>query len=122
MPADKLLGQRGEAVAAKYYKQRGYLLLAHGYRTRMGEVDLVLYKGGTVVFAEVKTRAGIQKGTPAEAVDAHKQRRLIRAAQSFLQQSPYAGCPARFDVVEVRPPDFICPSWQVHCIKNAFTL
>lgn len=122
MPADKLLGQRGEAVAAKYYKQRGYLLLAHGYRTRMGEVDLVLYKDGTVVFAEVKTRAGIQKGTPAEAVDAHKQRRLIRAAQSFLQQSPYADCPARFDVVEVRPPDLTCPSWQVHCIENAFTL
>ena len=122
MPHAALLGQKGEAVAAKYYRQRGYLLLAHGYRTRMGELDLVLYKDGTVVFAEVKTRAGRQLGTPAEAVDAHKQRRLIRAALSFLQSSPYADCPARFDVVEVWPPDLLENKWRVHCIQNAFTL
>ena len=122
MPADKVLGQKGEAVAAQYYKQRGYLLLAHGYRTRMGELDLVLYKDGTVVFAEVKTRAGRQPVTPAAAVDARKQRRLIRAAQLFLQTSPYADCPARFDVVEVWPPDLTRRQWQVHCIQNAFTL
>lgn len=122
MPADKLLGQKGEAIAAQYYRQRGYLLLAHGYRTRLGELDLVLYKDGTVVFAEVKTRSGIQKGAPAEAVNDPKQRRLIRAAQQFLQQSPYADCPARFDVVEVKPPDLMCTSWQVHCIRDAFTL
>ena len=122
MPADTLLGRRGEAVAAQYYRQRGYPLLTHGYRTRMGELDLVLYKDGTVVFAEVKTRAGRQKGTPAEAVDNAKQRRLILAAQHFLQNSPYADCPARFDVVEVWPPDLTRRAWQVHCIPNAFTL
>lgn len=122
MPADRLLGQRGEAVAAQYYKQRGYLLLAHGYRTRMGELDLVLYKDGAVIFAEVKTRAGRQKAAPAAAVDIHKQRRLILAAQLFLQQSPYADCPARFDVVEVWPPDVERRQWKVHCITNAFTL
>ena len=50
------LGHTGEAVAAKYYIRRGYLLLNHNYRTRMGELDLILYKDGGVVFAEVKTR------------------------------------------------------------------
>lgn len=122
MPDAALLGQKGEAVAARYYRQRGYLLLAHGYRTRQGELDLVLYRDGTVVFAEVKTRAGLQKAAPAEAVNGAKQRRLIRAAQSFLQASPYADCPARFDVVEVWPPDLTRTAWKVHCIQNAFTL
>ena len=46
----------GEAVAAKYYIRQGYLLLNHNYRTRMGELDLILYKADTIVFAEVKTR------------------------------------------------------------------
>lgn len=49
------LGHTGEAVAAKYYIRQGYLLLNHNYRTRMGELDLILYKADTIVFAEVKT-------------------------------------------------------------------
>ena len=45
------LGHTGEAVAAKYYIRQGYLLLNHNYRTRMGELDLILYKADTIVFA-----------------------------------------------------------------------
>ena len=48
------VGQKGEAIAARYYRQRGYLLLGHNYRTRMGELDLILYKEDLIVFAEVK--------------------------------------------------------------------
>lgn len=48
------LGHTGEAVAAKYYIRQGYLLLNHNYRTRMGELDLILYKADTIVFAEVR--------------------------------------------------------------------
>ena len=95
----------------------GYLLLNHNYRTRMGELDLILYKDGTLVFAEVKTRAGRQLSTPAAAVDPHKQQRLLRAAQTYLQNSPYADAPVRFDVVEVTPAE---KGWQVHCIMDAF--
>ena len=79
------IGRKGEALAAKYYMRRGYLLLNHNYRTRMGELDLVLYKDGQLVFAEVKTRAGRMLDAPAAAVDARKQRRLILAA---LMQTP----------------------------------
>ena len=111
------LGQKGEAVAAKYYRQKGYLLLNHNFRTRLGELDLILYKGGTLVFAEVKTRGTAHWGNPADAVDARKQARLIAAAQQYLQQSPYADATIRFDVVEVLPAE---NGWQVHCIKNAF--
>ena len=44
-------GRKGEAVAARYYQQRGCLLLAHDYRTRMGEIDLILREpDGTIVL------------------------------------------------------------------------
>lgn len=119
MAADKTLGARGEAIAAKYYQQKGYLLLNHNYRTRMGELDLILYKDGGIVFAEVKTRTHIRKALPAEAVDAHKRRCLIAAAQLYLQRSPYADAPARFDVVEVIPSE---QGWRVHCIRDAFQM
>ena len=112
------LGHTGEAGAAKYYIRRGYLLLNHNYRTRMGELDLILYKDGGVVFAEVKTRRSAGFARPAEAVDFRKQQRLIAAAKLYLQNSPYADAPARFDVVEVVPA---AGGWRVHCIENAFS-
>ena len=49
-------GRQGEAAAAKYYLNRGCTLLAHNYRTRMGELDLVLREEDTIVICEVKTR------------------------------------------------------------------
>ena len=111
------IGRKGEALAAKYYMRRGYLLLNHNYRTRMGELDLVLYKDGQLIFAEVKTRAGRMLDAPAAAVDARKQRRLILAAQYYLQHSPYVDASIRFDVVEVTPAG---DAWQIHCIPDAF--
>ena len=77
------LGHTGEAVAAKYYIRRGYLLLNHNYRTRMGELDLILYKDGGVVFAEVKTRRSAGFARPAEAVDFRKQQRLHCIENAF---------------------------------------
>ena len=59
------LGHMGEAVAAKYYIRQGYLLLNHNYRTRMGELDLILYRADTIVFAEVKTRPSAQRAAAA---------------------------------------------------------
>lgn len=112
------IGHTGEAIAAKYYIQRGYLLLNHNYRTRLGELDLILYKDNTVVFAEVKTRTSTVRAAPAEAVNPAKCRRLEAAAAQYLQRSPYADSHIRFDVVEVTPEN---GSWRVHCIQNAFS-
>ena len=104
-------GQRGEAAAAKFYLNQGCRLLAHNFRTRMGELDLVVQEpDGTVVICEVKT--------PAEAVDVHKQRRLIRAAQAYLQQKELSDFPVRFDVAEVNPLD--SGRWMIHIIRGAF--
>ena len=109
------VGHKGEAIAAKYYQQRGWLLLNHNYRTRMGEIDLILYKENTLVFAEVKTRAGTMLDRPAAAVDARKQQRLVLAARHYLMRLPECDC--RFDCVllDGRAEDHI--EW----IRDAFT-
>ena len=113
-------GRKGEAVAARYYQQRGCLLLAHDYRTRMGEIDLILREpDGTLVFCEVKTRQPDSLTTPAEAVTPAKQRRILLTAQLYLQHTNQSDQPMRFDVAEVTPLD--SGRWMVHIIKGAFT-
>lgn len=112
------LGRRGEAAAARYYLKAGYRLREHNYRTREGELDLVLERAGAIVICEVKTRSPGAADSPAAAVDARKRRRLILAAQQYLQQAGLLDDAVRFDVAEVTA--LPGGSWQVHIIKNAF--
>lgn len=111
------LGRKGEAVAAKYYLKRGYQILAHNYRTRRGELDLILQKENQIIVCEVKTRTEYKYSVPAEAVNKHKQRCIVLTANEFLQQNDLFDCFVQFDVVEVIPS---ASGWQVHCIANAF--
>ncbi|WP_294525968.1 YraN family protein [uncultured Allofournierella sp.] len=111
-------GRRGEAAAARYYMNRGYKLLDHNYKTRQGELDLVLQKGELVVIAEVKTRAENAWYRPKEAVTWAKQRRILLAAQSYLQTNGLLEKTIRFDVVEA----LTLPQggFAIHCIRDAF--
>ena len=111
------LGRRGEAAAAKYYLDRGWTLLDHNYRTRQGELDLVLRRDDVLVIAEVKTRTSQDYGLPCEAVGPAKQRRLILAAGSYLAEKGLGELTVRFDVVEVLRGEKSC---QIHCIPGAF--
>ena len=97
------LGRAGEDRAAAHYRSLGYEILARNWRAgRSGEIDLVLVRHGVVVICEVKTRSSDRFGTPAEAVDWRKQRRLRGLALQFLEaHSVRAGC-IRFDVASVR--------------------
>ena len=112
-------GQRGEAAAAKFYLDRGCRLLTHNFHTRMGELDVMAQEpDGTIVICEVKTRAEGSLTTPSEAVNRAKQRRLIRAAEAYLQRTGLSDAPVRFDVAEVNPLD--SGRWMVHIIRGAF--
>ena len=97
------LGARGEELAVTWYTSRGYAVLSRNWRCREGELDLVARLGRTVVFCEVKTRAGAGFGLPAEAVTGEKQRRLRRLATRWLaEQVPSVGFDeVRFDVASV---------------------
>jgi putative endonuclease len=66
------------------------------------ELDLVLRRGRTIVFCEVKSKSGTALGDPLEMVTGEKQRRLTKAAESWLAAHPeHGGCEVRFDVVGV---------------------
>jgi putative endonuclease len=92
----------GEDRAEAWYRAQGYEVLDRNWRSRGGELDLVLRRGGTIVFCEVKARSGAAFGVPAEAVNMAKQARIRRLAANWLQQhgERLASRPAviRFDV------------------------
>lgn len=115
------LGSWGEALVAEELRRRGYHLLKTGYRCREGEVDLIAEKDGVIAFVEVKTRQNTSFGTGREAVDLHKQRRIILAALRYLAQEPTAGKQPRFDVAEVIVTEGIRTTTpEIRYIKGAF--
>lgn len=93
--------RQGEAAAAAYYERRGLRVLARNWRLRMGEIDLVVMDGDTLVFAEVKTRSSRDLAEPELSVGYSKQRRLKRLADAYIdfERPSFAGC--RFDVIAV---------------------
>ena len=113
-------GRRGERAAARYYIQQGCTLLEHNYRIREGEVDLILRDPeGVLIMCEVKTRTNPNAVCrPSNSVTKAKQRRLILAASSYLQQTGQSEAFTRFDVAEVTLLD--SGRWIVHIIKSAF--
>ena len=98
------LGRFGEERAARYLRLHGYQILEQNYRTRHGEIDVIARRGGFLVFAEVKLRRSAAFAEAREFVTPRKQRRVILAAESWLQSHPTELQP-RFDVLEVYAPE-----------------
>jgi putative endonuclease len=93
-------GRDAELRAGEYLERQGLVIIARNYRCRVGELDLVLRDGPTLVVAEIRYRSDNAFGTPAETVDGRKQMKLIACARRFLQVHPaLARAPLRFDVV-----------------------
>jgi putative endonuclease len=103
MPEDhrQSLGKLGENLACDALARRGYAISARRYRTRLGEIDIVARDGDTIVFVEVKARAGDDFGGAAAAVTGWKQRRLTLMALDYLARHRLHDRPCRFDVVTV---------------------
>jgi len=96
------LGRAGEDAVAAWYAARGHAVVDRNWRTREGELDLVLRTGRTVVFCEVKTRRDDAFGSPFEAVTPAKQRRLRALAVRWLAEHGGGGGGIRFDVAARR--------------------
>jgi len=113
----RVLGADGEESAARWYEGQGYDVLERNWRRREGEVDLIVRRGRTVAFCEVKTRSSDRFGTGAESVLAAKQRRIRRLASRWLSElTPASGrsrVEVRFDVVSIT-------AGHVEVIENAF--
>lgn len=95
----KELGMRGERAAARFLEHIGYEIIERNWTCPAGEADIIARDGKTVVFCEVKTRTNLEKGLPAEAVDAEKRNRYERIAGWFLRDYEEVDVPIRFDVL-----------------------
>ena len=111
------LGLLGEELACRELRRRGYAILARRYRSRFGEIDIVARDGETIVFVEVKARAGPGFGGAAAAVTPVKQRRVAAMAVDFLARRRLASQPCRFDVIAV---DFRDGKPAITVYANAF--
>lgn len=113
------LGRRGEWVALGLLALKGYRPRHRNWRGAGGELDLVVERRGEIVFVEVKTRSTDLFGGAAGAVDARKQRILIRASSAYLSLFSLWDRPCRFDIVAIeRISSF--PFWRVRHYASAF--
>lgn len=103
MGTNNINGAWGEAVAAQYLQKKRYRLIASGYRSRYGEIDLIVQSRKYLVFVEVKLRKSDRFALAKEFVDYRKQERIRSTALMYLQQFPTELQP-RFDVIEVYAP------------------
>jgi len=96
-------GVAGERLAELHYRLRGYRVLARNAWAGGNELDLVLRRGRTLVFCEVKRKRGSGHGDPLEMVGGEKRRRARRAAEAWLAAHPeMAAFEPRFEVAAVR--------------------
>ena len=89
-------------MAARFLKNKGYLILETNYRCRWGEIDIVAVDEGQMVFVEVRTRKGNAFGTPEESITPAKRRRLMVTAQSYLREHGQEGLDWRVDLIAIR--------------------
>ena len=95
------LGRLGEEAAARFLQCIGYEIVARNWKCIAGEADIIARDGEAVVFVEVKTRSGCDRGLPSEAVTAAKRERYERIAALFLKDYDVVDVPVRFDVVAI---------------------
>ena len=107
------LGKKGEKISIEFLKKQGYKIVETNYRCSVGEIDIVAKDKDVLCFVEVKTRKSDEYGLPEEAVDWHKQRKLVKVALAYLEEKKVYGQDLRFDVVSVYPG-------HIKLIKDAF--
>lgn len=111
----KQVGDKAENDAERYLQQQGLSLIERNFRTKMGEIDLIMYDKDSLVFVEVRYRKNAAFGGAAASVDGRKQRKLINTAHYYLMcHAQYATVACRFDVILLDAENHV--DW----IKNAF--
>ena len=113
-------GKWGESVALRYLNNKEYTTVTTGFRSRFGEIDIIVKNNEFVVFVEVKTRKNANFAQAREFVSKSKQRKIITTANYWLAVRPVKLQP-RFDVIEVYAKDeeFAIAPEIIH-IENAF--
>ena len=112
------LGDRGEIAAERFLLRKGWYVVARGFETEMGQIDLIAVDHDTVVFVEVKTRVSTLRGLPEEAVDEKKQQKIAMMAEAFIRRFQLKHQHFRFDVIAILWPKDTEP--QIKHLIGAF--
>ena len=113
------IGKLAELKACDYLQKKKYVLLEANYRSRFGEIDLIMQKGKYICFIEVKMRNEKSIAAPSEFVDYHKQKKILTTAQIYLSTNSTDLQPI-FDVIEVFTENNKIKS--IKHLENAFQL
>jgi len=115
-------GKWGEQIAVEYLRNKGFKIVATGFRSRYGEIDVIAESNEYLTIAEVKTRRNSNFAHAREYVSKHKQRKIIATAKIWLTRRPTQLQP-RFDVIEIYAKDGeSTKSPEIIHIENAFSL
>lgn len=115
--ATGVVGQRAEQAAFEWLRRRGLTPVARNFRSRGGEIDLIMLDGECLVFVEVRFRASPRFVAASHTVDDRKQRKIIRTAALFVARNRRFGMATmRFDVVAVIGDAYS----QIEWIADAF--
>lgn len=87
MSRNQKVGRWGEQAAADYLSAKGYEIIARNVRTPYGEIDLIVQKGGSIIFVEVKARTSKSFGPPEIAITPRKQEHMLACAKHYAQQN-----------------------------------
>jgi len=101
----KATGERGEELARKLLKKRGYKIIATNYRCPRGEIDIVAREQGMLVFVEVRSKSNLSFGPPEESITAAKQEKMRLSAYHYLEHHHAMEEPWRIDVVLLEMDD-----------------
>jgi len=113
-------GKWGEKIAREYLVKNGYIVVATGFRSRFGEIDIIAKNKEYLTFVEVKTRKNAAFASAGEYVGKAKQRKIITTARYWLARRP-TGLQPRFDVIEIYAENGeLTESPEIIHIENAF--
>ncbi len=108
-------GALAEQQAEQYLQSQGLELIVRNYRSRFGEIDLIMLDGSSLVFVEVRMRRNAGFGGAAASIDAQKRQRIIRTAHQYLAGLAHTP-PCRFDAILMDDANGENLQW----LKNAF--
>ena len=112
----QLSGLKAEIIARNFLIKNGFKLITTNYRTRLGEIDIIMQDKKTLIFVEVRYRKSNSYANGAESITRSKQKKIIKTALTFLQKYPtYKSY--RFDVIAIQPTQ---NGNEIDWIKDAF--
>ena len=115
---NRLSGADAEQLGQKFLQSKGLVFVAKNFRTRRGEIDLIMLDNKVLVFVEVRFRSSANYGSAEESITAQKCQRLTAAAQAYMQREGLTDkVSARFDAIAISPDNKNQATTDPYCIK-----